>query len=328
MLVYKVFDRLVLNILKRVTDEIATNFISTDGDFISSVIFSGIHPFEKRRMLLLVNIDSYDVAKIAQEVGIISNSFLNPRKFSYFQFKRIHKNNTFIILANNPEYFKEYLENGFIEPTIHMPVYTRQSSFCFWDEALSETRLSFLRKKYGIYHALTILSRQKAFYDCTTFAMSEPHPSPVAYYLHVFKDLQKFAELFPIKAHHLIKKTPQMPFKTIAPSQGINRKQFFLPKRSARFYLGTDANNYITTYEALCVQLAQEGKSYKEIGSTLSMAPSTVKTHLIRLKTRTGLTLQEISLEAFQGPENSVYNLKKIKEPPDLVSRKLTKQPK
>lgn len=326
LLVYKAFYRLVLNILKRVSDEIAPNFISNDSVYISSVIFSGVHPFEKSRMLLLVNIDSYDVLKTAQEVDKICNYFLHPRKFSYFQFKRIYKNNTFIILANHPEFFKEFLENGFIEPTIHMPIYTRQSSFCFWDEILSETRLSFLRKKYGVYHGLTILSRQKAFYDCTTFAMSEPHPSPVAYYLHVFKDLQKFAELFRIKARHLIKNTPKKPFKNLVAPQGINRKHFFLPKRSARFYLGKDVKNYVTTYEALCVQLAQEGKSYKEIGSILSMASSTVKTHLTRLKTRTGLTLQELSLQAFQTPENNIFNVEQTGKPPGLTSKKLKKQ--
>jgi len=274
-------------------------------------------------MLLLINTDSYDVAKIAQEVDRICYPFLHPRQFSCFQFKRIYKNNTFIILANHPAFFKEFYDNGLIEPTILMPVYTRQSSFCFWDEMLSETRLSFLREKYGIYHALTILSRQKAFYDCTTFAMSESHPSTVAYYLHVFKDLQKFAELFPIKARDLIKKVSKNSSNTLPPSQDINRKHFFLPKRSTRFYLGKDANNYVTTYEALCVQLAQEGKSYKEIGSILSMAPSTVKTHLIRLKARTGLTLQEISLEAFQSPENHIFNSEQPKGFPDIVSRKL-----
>ena len=326
LLVYKASYRLVLNILKRVSGEIANDFISNDRVYISSFIFSGVHPFEKRRMLLLVNIDSYDVLQTAQEVDKICNYFLHPRKFSYFQFKRIYKNNTSIILANHPEFFKEFLENGFIEPAVHVAVHARQSSICFWDETLSKTRLSSLRKKQKIYHGFTILSRRKDFYDCTTFAMSEFHPSPFAYYFHILKDLQKFAELFPIKAHHLIKKIPKKPFNTLAPSQGINRKHFFLPKRSARFYLGKDVNNYVTTYEALCVQLAQEGKSYKEIGSILSMASSTVKTHLTRLKARTGLTLQELSLQAFQNPDNNIFNVEQAEKPPDLISKKLKKQ--
>jgi DNA-binding CsgD family transcriptional regulator len=79
----------------------------------------------------------------------------------------------------------------------------------------------------------------------------------------------------------------------------------FLPKRSSRFYIGDNVHYYITTYEALCMQLAQEGQSYKEIGSLLSMASTTVKTHLRRLEARTGLSFQEISLQSFQHYKNT-----------------------
>ena len=256
-------------------------------------------------MLLLINIDSYDVLILAQEVDKICNFFLHPRKISYFQFKRIYENGTSITLANHPEFFKEFLKDGFIEPKIHLPVDTRQSSFCFWDEILSEAQLLFLKEKQGIYHGLTILSRRKAFYDCATFAMSELHPTPVAYYLYILKDLQNFLQIFPTRARYLIKELSKNPLKTQKHGQRMHRKYFLLPKRSSRFYIGDDVNNYITTYEALCVQLAQEGKSYKEIGSILSMATSTVKTHLIRLKARTGLSFQEICLQSFQTYKNS-----------------------
>lgn len=256
-------------------------------------------------MLLLINIDSYDVLILAQEVDKICNFFLHPRKISYFQFKRIYENGTSITLANHPEFFKEFLEGGFIEPKIHLPVDTRQNSFCFWDEILSEAQLVFLKEKQEIYHGLTILSRRKAFYDCATFAMSEPHLTPVAYYLYILKDLQNFLQIFPTRARYLIKELSKNPLKAQKHRHRVNRKYFFLPKRSSRFYIGDDVNNYITTYEALCVQLVQEGRSYKEIGSILSMATSTVKTHLIRLKARTGLSFQEICLQSFQTYKNS-----------------------
>lgn len=73
-------------------------------------------------------------------------------------------------------------------------------------ETLSKTHLSAIRKKQGVYHGLTIISRRKTFYDCTTFAMSERHPSPAAYYFQILKDLQKFVELFPTMARSLIQK--------------------------------------------------------------------------------------------------------------------------
>ncbi len=279
-------------------------------------------------MLLLINIDSYDGLILAQEVDKICNFFLHPRKLSYFQFKRIYKNSTSIILANHPEFFKEFLKDGFIEPKIHLPVDTRQNSFCFWDEILSEAQLLFLKEKQGVYHGLTILSRRKTFYDCTTFAMSEPHPSPVAYYLYILKDLQTFSQTFPARARYLIKELAKNPLKIQKYGHRVNRKYLFLPKRSSRFYIGDDVNNYITTYEALCVHLAQEGKSYKEIGSILSMASSTVKTHLIRLKTRTGLSFQEICLQSFQTYKNSKNIVNLESEHKKLTVKETKKQKK
>lgn len=258
-------------------------------------------------MLPLINIDSYDVLKIADEVNKICGYFFKPVNIPYFQFKRTYKNRPATILANDPVFFKEFLKDGFIEPELHIPLNTHQSYFCFWDETLPKEQLSYLKRTLGICHGLTILSRRKDFYDCTSFAMSYPHPSPVAYYLFVLKDLQNFSELFPIKAKHLIKETTKLTLETPPDAKEANDNPFFLPQRSDRFYLGKDSKNYVTTYEALCAQLTQQGKSYKEIGSILSMGSGTVKTHLTRLKTRTGLSLQEISLQLLHA-----YPAKKI----------------
>jgi DNA-binding CsgD family transcriptional regulator len=276
-------------------------------------------------MALMYNMDSDNLVHIAQEVDKICHPFLHSRGIPYFQFKSIYKDGSLIILANRPDFFKDILEKEFMEPSPHRP-YTHQSSIYFWDESLSESHLSLIRERQGVYHGLTIISRRKDFYDCTTFAMAERLPAPTAYYFQILKELQKFVELFPTLARSLIEKACEKPVKAPPISQGVSRKSFFLPKRSVRFRIGEGTKDYITTYEALCVQLVQEGKSYKEIGSLLSMAPTTVKTHLKRFKERTGLTLQELSLQAFQNPEHSIFNLDKAKKSSDLSKKKLKKE--
>lgn len=268
----------------------------------------------------MVDVDSYDVPQIADEVSKICENFLKLINIPYFQFKRTYKNKPAIILANNPVFFKEFLKDGFIEPELHIPLNTHQSYFCFWDETLPKDQLSYLQRTLGVYHGLTILSRRKDFYDCTSVAMSETHPFPVAYYLFIIKDLQCFSDLFPAKAKHLIKAATKLTLEMPADAKEANDNPFFLPKRSDRFYLSKDPNNYVTTYEALCAQLTQQGKSYKEIGSILSMGSGTVKTHLTRLKARTGLSLQEISLQLLHAyparrsisqPKNTEQNILK-----------------
>ncbi len=245
-------------------------------------------------------LDHPQFAHTAQDVDNICKFFLLPRGLAYFQFKRIYKDDSFIVLANNPIFFRDFLENNFLEPSYYIQTHIRQSSIYFWDELLSSDMLSLTQKENKIYHGITIISRQKKFYDCTTFAMSEFHSSPSSYYLHILKDLQIFSELFPKIARSLVENACRKRIKATTPKQGQSRKRFFLPQRSTRFKIGEGLNDYITTYEALCLQLLQDGKSYKEIGSILSMSPRTVETHLVRLKTRTGLTFKELSLQSFK----------------------------
>jgi DNA-binding CsgD family transcriptional regulator len=265
-------------------------------------------------VLLLIKSDSNDRLKIAHEVDSISSFFLKPFDISYFQFRRIFKYEPQIILANNPMFFEMFIEDGFIEPKVLQPLNTRQSHLCFWDETLPETQLFYLKNSLGIFHGLTILNRYKDHYDCASYAMSEPHLSPVANYLLSIKDLQNFAGLFPVKAKHLIHEYAQhaVTRKTILNRESI-QNLFFLPKHSVRFQLDIDPNIYITTYEALCVQLVQQGKTYKEIGSILSMEAGSIKTLLSRLKARTGLSLSEVSLHLLHAcyAKKEEFNLKR-----------------
>ena len=66
-------------------------------------------------MLLLINIDSYNVLEIADEVNKICSYFLKPINIFHFQFKRTYKNKPPTILANNPVFFKEFIKDGFIK---------------------------------------------------------------------------------------------------------------------------------------------------------------------------------------------------------------------
>jgi len=240
------------------------------------------------------------IIHLANEVDDICKNFLKPRGLSYYHFKRVFKDDSFIILVNQPNLFKMFLESNFIEPTYYVPTYIRQSPVYFWDELLSSELLSHLREQHSLYHGITIISRQKDFYDCTAFAMSEFHPSPSSYYLNILKDLQTFSELFPKMASSLIENVSRKRVKISTSTHNLSSKCFFLPERSARFKIGEGTNDYVTTYEALCLQLLQDGKSYKEIGFILSMSPRTVETHLERLKSRTGLTLGELFLQSFK----------------------------
>ena len=248
---------------------------------------------------------SYELDNIFKEVQKICNYFLEPSGITYFQFKRIYKDNFFIILANHEKLFKDFLEKAFIDPIIYQVINVRQSNYYFWDELLLPEALSLTREKMGLYHGLTITMRGKTFFDCASFAMSKPHTSPTSYYLRRIKDFQDFSEAFPKRAQLLIKKRRHTYRQQLTPKNALMLKGVFLPKRSSRFSIGNGVNDYITTYEALCIQHLQDGKSHKEIGSLLSISTATVQTHLDRLKKRTNLTYHEASLHVLQAYKNS-----------------------
>lgn len=256
------------------------------------------------------NADSDDLAPIAQEVGKICEPFLKSRGLSFFQFKRVFKDNSFMILANNTAFFKNFLEKDLSEFLHHIPFDTRQLAIYSWDDASSKMLFPLLDDQRKAYHALTFISRRKHFCDFVTFARSKAHPLPSSYYFYLMKDLQKFVEIFPVLAQNLIEKSKVKSNESSAFSGSLKRKGFFLPKRSNRFRIGEGAKDYITTYEAFCLHLLQEGKSYKEIGSVLSMSANTVETHLTRLKARTGLTFQELSLRALETFNGKKKNLR------------------
>jgi DNA-binding CsgD family transcriptional regulator len=246
----------------------------------------------------LHTIDSVSLAKIVQKVANISTSFLSPLDISFFQFKRTFSNGSFIILANQEEYFKELFDEHSIETNMLCQPEARKRHYCFWDEALSQLNLSYLTSM-GIYHGFTIINRGKNSYDCISFALTRTHPFPVVFYLQFLNELQNFSDTFPIKARYLIKEVTSLFEDSKIIDKKLKEKVYFLPKRSTRYYMINNNTKYITTYEAICVQLHQEGKSYKEISNLLSSEPSTVKTHLRRLKARCELSLREINLQSY-----------------------------
>ena len=281
-------------------------------------------------MLLMVSIDADSLTYIAQEVDKICAPFLHPRGFSYFQFKRVYKNGSLVILANHPDFFGDFLEADFAELFQNIPFQIRHSTVYSWDELRQVTTRPIINDNLEAYHGITSISRRKLFYDCTSFAMSERHPTPFSYYFNLLKELQKFVEFFPALARDLIKKANKKPINVLAPTQELKHKRFFLPKRSSRFHIGTGIKDYVTTYEVFCLQLLQEGKSYKEIGSVLSMSKNTVETHLARLKERTGLTFQELSLQSFYIKDSSkrAFNFVRPKERLKLLPKVVSKKQK
>jgi len=241
--------------------------------------------------------NNFHFVGLENEVRKICQDFLDAKGLSYFHFSRTFKNGASLILTSNEEFMKSFLHNNLKEISYLVPVSIHQSLVYFCDECLTENLLMLTRKR-GFHHGLRILNRYKEYYDSTVFAMANPHPSPFSYYLSILPDLRMFSEMFPKRADSLIKKIESDPLY-LSGRQDKNGQVFFLPERSQRIFIGKNLKRYVTTYELLCMKLFQAGKSYKEIGSILSISSRSVETYLARLKTRTGLSANNLLTQSF-----------------------------
>lgn len=248
----------------------------------------------------MINKNDFYFRNLEKQVYEICKDFISSRGISYFHFRRNYKDGSILILTNKGELLSDFFRSSHKEIKYPPPISTHRSLVYFWDEYSTEEFVILTREKHKLYHGITIVNRHKEYYDCVAFAMSASHPSPYSWYLNIFHDLKVFSELFPKIADLLIKKTELERIHLSACRQDANRKFLFLPQKSKRIYITSDFEGYVTTYELLCMRLLCEGKTYKQIGSILSMSPRTVETYLDRLKNRTGLAFHDLLTKSFK----------------------------
>jgi hypothetical protein len=128
--------RAVVKNLLRCSDEVAAMSCNDGYDKRLCLRFKGSSK-KIKRMLLMKILDYPQFIHTTQDIDNICKFFLRPRGLAYFQFKRIYKDDSFIVLANNPMFLKDFLENNLSEPPYYSSTHIRQSSVYFWDDFLS-----------------------------------------------------------------------------------------------------------------------------------------------------------------------------------------------
>lgn len=242
----------------------------------------------------------YRFVEFENEIKKICGDFLQQRGLSYFHYRRNYSDGSWIILTNNTSFLIDFLNSEAREITYPPALCLHQSLVYLWDECLTTDLRDLTQVKNKLFHGITIVNRFKKYYDCAAFAMAKPHSSPISFYMRIFHDLKTFSQLFPQMAQSLLTSIESDRIHMPIHQQDLNRAALLLPSRSTRISMSKDKNDYVTTFELFCMQLLNEGKSYKEIGNMLTMSPRTVETYLTRMKRRTGLSFDEIALKSFK----------------------------
>jgi len=128
-------------------------------------------------------------------------SFLAHNSLSYFQYCKMYEDKTPIILVNNVKLFKGLLENQY---GLYFPQREQEFLFVFWDEVFP-AEFTFLAKKIGVYHGITLSKKDENGFTFTSYAMRKEHLDPASRYLNIKKALITFSDGFAKNSIHLLK---------------------------------------------------------------------------------------------------------------------------
>ncbi|WP_419419933.1 helix-turn-helix domain-containing protein [Legionella sp. D16C41] len=232
---------------------------------------------------------NHSIFLLKNKVSEVSNHFLSTFGFNYFQYLRCFADGSINCLSNETGLF-EYLQQIENKPVVFSSFTEQheqiQSYWFFWDEELPSIPVQIAREKYNLHNGLTLVRRNKNYYDMIAVALPYEHPNPGAFYLNKFKAIDQFIFDFELQnkdlIHLLNKDAIQLPeayrdtnYKTICLTHGRIQVK------------GKNKLTYITVQELACLRLLLQGATYKQIAKCLELSPRTVETYLLRIKQRT-----------------------------------------
>lgn len=227
---------------------------------------------------------------LKEKIEEIRKNFLLPLGFSYFQYLRCFDDGSLGLLTNDTRLIEYcmYIENEpIVYSSFHAEYHNLHSYWFLWDDALPKMPVELAREKFSIRNGLTLVRRNKHYYDMIAVALPEEHPHPHAFYLNKLGAIEYFIHTFDRDHKDLIHLMDQHKISLPKPYRDINYEQICLKKGKIDVY-GRQGLTYLTIQEINCLKLLTQGLSYKETAKILNISPKTVETYLHRATKRTG----------------------------------------
>jgi DNA-binding CsgD family transcriptional regulator len=195
-------------------------------------------------------------------------------------------------LTNNTGLF-EYFQNIENEPVVFSSFENEHenvhSYWFLWDEELPSTPVQIAREKYNIHNGLTLVRRNKNYYDMIAVALPYEHENPGSFYLNKLKAIEQFIFNFDLENKELIQLLNKNPIALPESYRDVNYKEMCLTQGRINV-IGKNGATYLTIQEIACLRLMLQGATHKQIAKIYEISPRTVETYLVRIKQRTGLS--------------------------------------
>lgn len=119
-----------------------------------------------------------------------SSALFETFGFSYFQYLRCFADGSISVLTNHTG-LMECIEQFDDEPVVFSSFaeeYEQSHSYWFlWDEELPDMPVRLAREQFNFHNGLTLVRRNKHYYDMIAVALPYEHPNPGSFYLNKYK---------------------------------------------------------------------------------------------------------------------------------------------
>ena len=222
---------------------------------------------------------------------------------TYFHYAKRFKDNSCILLTNNPQFDEYFFHEGLCPWTLHLgrPIDDFSEIESFWQHEMVMTdkmqlKINSYVREEGFHSGLIFTRPQKDAIEIFTFASDD-----MELYTRDIKLFNKFADYFQLKASHLIREAHADIHKNLV---GVDCKA---RRRKTGNHLSSEQKfasslmdksdpletgkmiSYLTTREKQCYSLRLQGFTSKTIANYLAISKRTVDCHFdsINQKLRT-----------------------------------------
>lgn len=228
------------------------------------------------------------------KVKAFCESVLKPKGITHFQYLRCYANGSYELMLPDAQYTTEIFESEMPILSYCPSSYQQHHQYTFlWDKTMPSYAVDLVRRRYKVYHGITLAMRYPHHYDMIAFGLNHWIRDSESFYVNHAPFLQDAWHHFTTKYEDLIKISQKNPIHPPPHMQDINREKMCLnPINRYPVPSKSDSiSSYITLQESRCLYALKQYRTYKEAAQALNIGERTLETYIQRIRQRTGYFL-------------------------------------
>lgn len=229
------------------------------------------------------------------KIKAFCDSILKPKGITHFQYLRCYPDGSYELMLPDPQYTEDVFDYEMPILSYCPQSYRQHHQYTFlWDKTLPSYAVDLVRRRYNIYHGITLTLRYPHHYDMIAFGLGNWVRDSESFYLNHANFLQDAWHHFTTKYETIIKISQQHRIHPPQHMQDVNRKEMCLKAPPRRYTVPPrtgEALSYLTHQESRCLYALKQYRTYKEAAQALNIGERTLETYVQRIRQRTGYSL-------------------------------------